>query len=202
MVDPKTLKYRNVTISGRICTGTSTLSQSLKKELGWEHWNAGQFFRDYCKKNNLFLENTSDRSEEISRQVDYGMRQSLKEKEGQLIEGWLSGFVAQGVKGALKVLLVCDNSLRIDRLVNRDGVTVAEAKEQIKKRELENVKKWTRVYKKEWKKWIPKSKQGVRRDDNYFDFWHSSLYDLVIDTYSNSRQETLKKVLKALEYKS
>lgn len=199
MVDPKTCKYRNITISGMICTGTSTLSQELVNKLGWSHWNAGQFFRDYCKKHGLELENTSDRSDDLSRQVELGMRKDLKEKEGQLMEAWLSGFVAQGLKGVLKILLVCDDSLRIDRFVNREGVSVDKAKELLRKREYENAKKWTRVYEKEWAVWVAKDKQSVRREEKFFDFWSPKLYDLVIDTYSNSREETLEIVVKKLE---
>ncbi|MBU1085516.1 MAG: cytidylate kinase family protein [Candidatus Beckwithbacteria bacterium] len=198
MVDPKTIKYRNITISGMICTGTSTLSGQLIEKLGWKHWNAGQFFRDYCKENKLKLENTSDRSDDLARQVEYGMRKDLQEKSGQLMEAWLSGFVAQGLKGVLKVLLVCDDSLRVDRFVNREGVKVEEAKDHLRKREHENAKKWTRVYKNEWAKWVAKDKQLLRREKNFFDFWHPDLYDLVIDTYSNSKEETLHTVLKSL----
>jgi len=198
MIKSKSLKYRNVTVSGKICSGTTTLSGLLEKEFGWKHWSAGEFFRDYCKKHNLDLEMASDRSDELSKKVDYGMKESLEKKEKQIIEGWLSGFVAQGVKGVLKVLLICDDGLRIDRLVNRERMGVNEAKEKIKTREYENAKKWTRVYKKEWSLWIPKDKQEVKTKEGWFDFWHPSLYDLVIDTYSNSREETLNLVLKEL----
>lgn len=198
MKKPKDYKYKNITISGMVCTGTSTLSQRLIKKLGWNYWNAGDFFRDYCKKHNLDLENTSDRSDDLSRQVEFGMRKDLQEKDSQLIEAWLSGFVAQGLDKVLKVLLVCDHRLRVDRFVNREGVTVDKAKEHIKKREHENTKKWTRIYEKEWGEWVAKDKQPLRREDGFYDFWHPSLYDLVIDTYSNSKEETSNKVLKEL----
>jgi cytidylate kinase len=198
MVDPKSLKYRNITVSGKICTGTSTLSRFLVKKLGWSHWNAGQFFRDYCKEHNLKLENSSDRSDDLSRQVEFGMRKDLQKKSGQLMEAWLSGFVAQGLDGVLKVLLVCDDSLRVDRFVNREGVSVKESKEHLLKREHENAEKWTRVYKKEWSEWVSEDKQGLKAKDDLYDFWHPDLYDLVIDTYSNSREETLSFVLKEL----
>ena len=75
---------------------------------------------------------------------------------------------------------------------------VVEAKDHIRKRERENNKKWTRVYQKEWFKWVAKDKQSVRREKKYFDFWHPDLYDLVIDTYKYSREETLDQVLKEL----
>ncbi|MCX6816672.1 MAG: cytidylate kinase family protein [Candidatus Beckwithbacteria bacterium] len=192
------MKFKNVTISGRVCTGTSTLSQLLTEKIGWRHWNAGQFFRDYCRENNLSLENASDRSDDLARKVDLEMRQNLQTKQKQIMEAWLSGFVAQGVEGVLKVLLVCDDSLRIDRLVNRDGMTVEKAKVRIKQREQENAKKWTRVYQKEWRLWLPQDKQKLKTPEGFFDFWHPALYDLVIDTYSNSKEETLKKVMEAL----
>jgi cytidylate kinase len=184
--------FTNVTISGRTCTGTTTLALLLKEKLKWQYWNAGQFFRDYCGKNNLKLEMASQRPDSLTRKVDFGMRDKLKQGKHQILEAWLAGFVAQGLKGVLKVLLVCEDSLRIDRLVNREGLTVERAKEMIKIREAENTKKWQRVYQKEWQLWVPQNQQVP------FDFWQPSLYDLVIDTYSNSREQTLSKVMEAL----
>lgn len=140
------MNYRNITISGLICVGSSTLASQLEEKLGWKYWNAGQFFRDYCKAHNLKLENTADRSDELSRKVDYGMRKDLKENSGLIFEGWLSGFVAQSVKGVLKILLYCGDGLRIDRFVNRENMGVEESKKHIFKREHENRKKWSRVY--------------------------------------------------------
>jgi cytidylate kinase len=61
-------------------------------------------------------------------------------------------------------------------------VRVEEAKSLIKKRERENFKKWTRLYKET-------------------NFWDKKYYDLIIDTYSHSREETLEKVLNKLGFK-
>lgn len=185
------LKYKNITVSGKICTGTSTLSKALAKVLGWEHWDAGTFFRNYCQQKGLKLEETDLRSDKLRRQIDYQVRKRLKTKKNLIHEGWLAGFFAQNLKGVLKILLVCDDALRIDRLVNRDNLSVKEAKKLLKERERQNHLVWKKCYAKEWKKWVGKKK---------IDFFDSKLYDLVIDTYKNSKEETLKMVLKELGY--
>ena len=64
--------------------------------------------------------------------------------------------------------------------------------------EEQNRRKWTRVYKEEWDKWVVKA--GMIGEDEPIDFWDPRLYDLIIDTYSNSREETLKKVLDKVGY--
>lgn len=198
-VDPEVLRYRNITVSGKICSGTSRLTDLLVDTLGWESWSAGEFFRDYCSKHGLKLEEASRRSDELTRKADYFMRARLEKEKGLILEAWLSGFVVQGIKGVLKVLLVCNDDLRVDRFVNRDRVSVDQAVKHIKKREEENLKKWQRLYAREWKKWVIDRK--TINEDEPIDFWDVRLYDLVIDTYSNSREETLSKVLEALGYK-
>ena len=175
------LKYKNITVSGLICTGTTTLAKSLVKKLGWQFWSGGEFFRGYCKKHGLALEASALRPDELSKKIDFGMQKRLRRDKHLIIEAWLAGFMAQGIDGVLKVLLVCDDALRIDRHVNREQMTVTKAKKLIFTREQENIKKWTRLY-------------GTS------DFFNPDKYDLVIDTYSHSRQETLKKVLNELGY--
>jgi cytidylate kinase len=207
MVDPKTLRYRNITISGLPGAGSSTLGRGLAKILGWEYFSGGDFMRAYAIKKGLFAKDSKVHhpatiySDKFDQEVDYGMRQSLKEKSGRILDSWLSGFVAQGIKGVLKILIFCsEDSIRVDRIVNRDRISVEEAKKHIFEREIQNLGKWTRMYKKEWALWVPKAKQHYRRG-KFLDFYHPDLYDLAIDTYENSRQETKAKALKALGYR-
>jgi hypothetical protein len=55
------------------------------------------------------------------------------------------------------------------------------------------------MYKKEWNDWVVGS--GKAKPGDPIDFWRPSLYDIVIDTYSSSREETLETVRKALQQK-
>jgi cytidylate kinase len=110
------------------------------------------------------------------------MTQQKLTRESELVyEAWLSGFVARDIKDVLKVLLVCDDALRVDRVVNRDKMTVADAKKQIESREQGNLKKWKEIY-------------------GDYNFWDPKYYDLVIDTYSSGPNETVGKVLDKLGY--
>ena len=96
------------------------------------------------------------------------------------------------------MLIICsDDAVRIDRIVNRDDVSVEEAKKHIMDRKQKNLEKWTRVYNKEWNEWVVA--KGLVKATDPIDFWLPSLYDVVIDTYSSSREQTLEKVLKVLQ---
>lgn len=189
-------KFRNITIAGLPGAGSSTLGINLAKALGWEYFAGGDFMRKYAVEKGLFDKNNKMHhpatvySDEFDREVDYSIRDRLTKDGGLIIDSWLSGFLAQGIDGVLKVLMVCgDDAVRVDRIVNRDGVSVKAAKAHIFEREQKNLGKWTRMYQKEWRDWVGEAK---------IDFYSPKLYDLVIDTYSHDREATLNLVLKKL----
>ncbi len=204
MVEPNSLKYKNITISGLPGAGSSTLGKGLAEKLGWEYFSGGDFMRKYAIEKGVFDKSSPVHhkatvyEDEFDKKVDYGMRESLEKDEGRILDSWLSGFMAQEVKKTLKVLVYCENDdIRVDRVVNRDKVSVEEAKNHIFEREEENLKKWTRMYKDEWEKWVLR-KIKIAKVKDCFDFYHKDLYDLSIDTYSHDREEALKIVLKEL----
>ncbi len=136
-------------------------------------------------------------NDEFDRKVDYEVRRTAKEESGNVMDAWLSGFMALGVEGTLKVLVECgDDAVRVDRIVNRDEVGVMEAKKHIFEREEKNLKKWQRMYKREWDEWVVKRR--LLPASASIDFWISDLYDLVIDTFSHSKEEALELVMKEL----
>ncbi|OGK24642.1 hypothetical protein A3A46_01245 [Candidatus Roizmanbacteria bacterium RIFCSPLOWO2_01_FULL_37_13] len=187
------LKYDNITISGGVAVGTSTLLYNLKhylKPYGWKFFSGGEFMRDYAIKKGFIPKNLKTHhtaavySDDFDKKIDYGMKERLQKEKLLVLESWLSGFMARGLKNTLRILLVCSNeAIRVDRVVNRDNVTIDEAKKFIKDREEVNFKKWHRLYGKH----------------NFFDPKH---YNLVIDTYSSGPLETTGKVLDKLGYKN
>lgn len=188
--------FRNVTIAGLPGAGSSTLGMNLAKALGWEYFSGGDFMRQYAIDRGLFDKNNKMHhpatvyGDEFDREVDYSIRGRLSKDDHLVVDSWLSGFLAQGIAGVLKVLLVCSNdAVRVDRIVNRDYVSVATAKDHIFDREKQNLTKWTRMYQKEWQEWVGESR---------IDFYSPKLYDLVIDTYSHDREATLNICLKKL----
>ena len=189
-------KFRNVTIAGLPGAGSSTLGMNLAKNLSWEYFSGGDFMRAYAISRGLFDQNNQMHhpatvySDKYDRQVDYSIRERLIKDSGLVVDSWLSGFLAQKVEGVLKILMICsDDSVRVDRIVNRDGVSVAAAKNHIFEREAKNLGKWTRMYQKEWHDWVGQQE---------IDFYSPRLYDLMVDTFSHDRDETLKLVLDQL----
>ena len=207
MTDLHDYRYQNITISGLPGGGSTTLLTLLKQELsldGWRGFSGGEFMRAYALEKGLFEEkggihhDARHYEDDFDRQVDMGMRDKLSQESHWIIESWLSGFLAQGVPDVLKILVYCsDDSVRIDRIVNRDKVTVDEAKQNMLDRYEANKSKWARMYADEWHQWVVKS--GTRPAESEIDFWHPDLYDLVIDTYSTNQQQTLQMVLNAIK---
>lgn len=170
--------------------GSTTLLNNLKEKLaplGWKFFSAGEFMRDYAIKKGLISKDSVNHhaatvySDDFDREVDGMMKKRLAEENNLVLEADLAGFIAQNIPGVLKILLVCDDALRIDRLVNREHITVEEAKIHLNTREEENVRKWKRLY-------------------GDYDFWDPKLYDLVIDTYKNGPNETSELVLDKMGY--
>ena len=130
-------------------------------------------------------------SDDFDKKIDFGMRETLKTKKGKILDSWLSGFMAQNIDGALKILVYCpEDAIRIDRLVNRDGLTVSKAKKHIFLRQKKNVSKWRRLYEQEWKEWVVD--KGLIEQEKEIWFWYPEMYDLAINTFKHSKEETLK----------
>jgi cytidylate kinase len=201
------MAYRNITISGLPGCGSTTLLKLLRESLGpsgWQAFSGGEFMRSYAIEKGIFKEqaglhhSAADYEDDFDRKIDMGMREKLSKEQHWILEAWLSGFLAQGVEGTLKVLLQCsDGAVRIDRIVNRDGVSVEEAKANIHSRTQANLAKWSRIYAKEWKDWVVD--RGLLGPDEPIDFWRPELYDVVIDTYGKNKEETLRQVLAKLQ---
>lgn len=200
-------KYYNITISGLPGAGSTTLLNHLKDDLavaGWKGFSGGEFMRAYAeekglfKKENKFHHSATDYEDEFDRQVDYGIREKLSQEKNWIIESWLSGFLAQGVPGVLKVLMICsDKAVKVDRLINRDQFTAEEAIAHIEKRYNQNLTKWRRLYAQEWQQWVVKA--GGAKNHDPIDFWRRNLYDLIIDTYSLNQEQATLAVINALK---
>lgn len=187
----KPLKYSSIAISGRPGAGRSTLLKNLKpylEPLGWQFFSGGDWARQFAiqsgkhKANDPSHHYATDYGDDIDHQIDQDMRNKLSDPAVHMaLESWIAGWNMRGAKHVLKVLLMCDDALRIDRIVNRDNMSVDDAKNHLFKREEANLAKWKRMY-------------------DVTDYWDPKYYDLVINTYSHGPQETLNLVLQALGY--
>lgn len=184
---------RNITVSGRIGTGKTTLAEHLGQKLGWGVLDGGKIFRRLSNEKGLHIKDTHKRPDDFDIAYEERIKKMLREEDGHIIQSHLAGFDAQGIKGVFKILVICRNeegkdktSVRIDRLMNRDGLSMAEAKEEVLEREKQNLEKFRRLYAKNDPNWV---------------YWDEKYYDLTVNTFSMNSKETLDFVLKKLGVK-
>lgn len=184
---------RNITVSGRIGTGKTTLAKHLADILGWSVLDGGKIFRKLTHEMGHHIKDTYKRPDSFDIAYEERIKKLLKEEENHVIQSHLAGFDAQGINGVYKILVICRNeegkdktSVRIDRLMNRDDIGVKEAKEEVIEREKQNLEKFRRLYAKDNPDWV---------------YWDDKYYDLTVNTYSLNQKEALDFVLKHINFK-
>lgn len=185
---------KNITISGRIATGKSTLALHLSNALGWDILDGGKVFRNLAKEKGFHISQKHKVPDEFDIAFDEEIKLILTKEKNHVLQSHLAGFVAQGIKDVYKILVVCDDengedkqSIRIDRIMNRDLVSVKKAREEIKIREEGDLKKYRRLY--------------VGNDQSWV-YWDKKYYDLIVNTYNLNQNEALNFVLKHIGYKA
>jgi len=184
-------KIRLITVSGRIASGSTTLAKKLAQTLNWRHVEGGEIFWEAIRqKLGLDAKDTGLRPDDEDKAFEQYQKQLLTQDQHIVLETKLAGFNAQGIDGVFKILVVCTDengedqtNIRIDRLVNREGMSIEKAKEEVLVREKNDIEKWQRLYADNNEAWV---------------YWDSRYYDLVINTYSHDQHQTLELAKKAL----
>lgn len=186
---------RIITVSGRIASGSTTLAKRIAEILGWRHIEGGEIFWEAVRqKLALSPKDTNLRPDEEDQVFDDKLKKTLKEDKHIVLETKLAGFNAEGIEGVFKILVICadrDGSdhteVRIDRLINREGLSLDQAKEEVLEREKNDLEKWRHMY--------------AHSDPNWV-YYDPKYYDVVINTYSHNQDESLRLALEAIGYKS
>ena len=181
---------KNITVSGRIGAGATTLAKNLARVLGWEMMDGGKLMRKVQAELGVDVEEALKRPDHFDIEYEEKIKKILKEESHHIIQSHLSGFDAQGIPQVFKILVVCEDEegndkkeVRIDRLVNRDSIAVEKAKHEIAKRDRQDREKWSRLY--------------ASGDPNWV-YWDKKYYDLIINTYSHNQEEVLKIALEKM----
>lgn len=181
---------RNITVSGRIGTGTTTLAKGLAAKLGWQVLEGGEIFAKIHQDLNLSELDVRDRPDSFDLAYEEKIKNMLQAGNHQIIQSHLAGFDAQGIDGVFKILILCEDEngndkteIRIDRVMHRRNISLDEAKEEVRVREEQNLTKWRRLYANNDELWVN---------------WDKKYYDLVINTYTHNPQQTLEVALAAL----
>ncbi len=163
--------------------GTTTLMKNLMpflEPLGFSFTSTGIMMRQKMKE---FKNPRADLLDDaIHSHVEEDVFKLLSSEEPCVVEGWLAGFIARELPHTLRVLVTAsDINVRVDRVVNRDHMTVSEASNMIREREKANFNTWRRIY-------------------GDFDFWAPDYYHVSIDTCLLGQNESVGKVLDILGY--
>ena len=184
---------KNITVSGRIGSGATTLAKKIAEALGWKVLEGGVLFEKIHEELKLDESEANSRPDSFDLAYEEKIKKLLREENRFVIQSHLAGFDAQDIDGVFKILVVCEDQegndkadIRIDRLVNRRGISVEQAKHEASKREKEHLEKFRRLY--------------ANNDQNWV-YWDKKYYDLIINTYSHNQEETLKIALEVIGYK-
>lgn len=139
------MKYTHITIAGKICTGKSTVRHYLENALGWHGLSTGELFRAYAREHNLQLEKAEEQ-DKIGREVDTMIQQKLRNEQHLVIDTWINGVLSAGLPDVGKVLLICNDKVRIQRFMTREKVPFNEAKKRIAARENALLTKLSAMY--------------------------------------------------------
>lgn len=182
---------RIITVSGRIGAGSTTLAKGIAHHLGWKHMEGGEIFWEAIRsKMDVDSKDTHLRPDQEDQLFDDQLKKILFENREIVMETKLAGFNAQGIPGIFKVLVVCEDhsgqdqtQIRIDRLVNREGKHVEDAKKEVLEREKNDLEKWRHMYADDDENWV---------------YFNPQYYDLVINTFDHNKEDTLKIAIEAL----
>lgn len=183
-------EIKNITISGRIGSGATTLAKSLSKKLNWDLLEGGELFEKIMADLNLDQSLAESRPDHFDLEYEEKIKKMLTNEKHHIIQSHLAGYDAQGIDGVYKILVICEDKhgidmqdIRIDRLVNRDGKSVADAKAEVLEREKEHLAKFRRLYADNDPEWV---------------YWQPKYYDLVINTFDHNKEEAYKLTLEKL----
>jgi cytidylate kinase len=184
---------RIITVSGRIAAGSTSLAKHIAQTLHWKHLEGGEVFWEAVRRRmDLSPKDTNLRPDEEDVLFDDKLKEILAKDDHIVLETKLAGFFSQGTEGVFRVGVVCDNEagvdqaeIRIDRLVNREHVSVHDAKAEVLEREKNDLEKWRSLYAEGDPEWI---------------YWDKDYFDLIINTYSHDPDESLAIVLESIGY--
>lgn len=173
-----------ITIGGLSGTGKGTVAKLLAERLGFEYQSAGNFFREIAKERGYesilalqqAIHTAGAKDTSVDELVDARTREFGEAHDRFVIEGRLC---AHMIPQAFKVLLLCDDHIRFERIAQREQKPIDLVVQETKEREHLYTNFYRRFY----------------HIDAYNDPKH---YDVVIDTSAILPDEIVTQIINAL----
>jgi len=169
------MSYRSITLSGPVASGSTTTARLLSEQLKIPYKSAGDFFRQYMLKHNIPLPEKEKVPDDIERKIDEELTDLAASKKLIIIDSLYIGYFARNMPQVLKVLLTCDQNIRIQRALSRTH-THKETEEDVKRRDRAHDLKFRKLY----------------ANENFLD---PKFFDLVIDTTNTSVEKVVQNII-------
>lgn len=167
-----------ITVSGLAGSGKDTVAKEIARVFKLKFVNAGDIQRKFAEKEKISL---PDSSKKLPAEVDYQMDlQTLKlaVRGGYVIAARLAGWVA-GDFADCRIFIRCPQKIRIQRVMKRDCLPLNQAIKMIKERDIDDQKRYWRLYK--------------------INLKNKKIYDLIIDNNKSTLKELKRKTIQAVK---
>lgn len=169
---------------GESGTGKSASAKALVARFGLKHKSAGDFVREVAQSKGITLlqiEALAANDPQYDFEVDWRTTNYGREEDDFVFDGRLA---AECIRDAVKVLLVCEDEVRYQRIAASRNMTYEQAKHETDTREASYRERFKRYY-------------GIED----FQDRRKYCFDLVVDTASNPVERVVELVSECLKKK-
>ncbi|MFT4243894.1 MAG: (d)CMP kinase [Candidatus Woesearchaeota archaeon] len=152
-----------ITLFGLAGTGTSSVGKELSSRFNLEFNSSGNMFRELAQKNNMSLAEFGaycEKNPDVDKELDASITQYGIKNDNFVFDSRLAWYT---IPQSFKVKLECDENVRVQRIIEREGGDSQKVKEEMNVREQGNRKRYQEYY----------------NIENYSDDIH---FDIIIDT--------------------
>ena len=180
-----------ITVTGMPGSGKSTLAKNIAKELGLEHYSAGDLLRHIAKERGmglLQLHHAMEEDKSVDEELDRRTEKFGKEMDNFVIDGrvaWhfipnsIKVFVKIDLKAAATRVFADTVAGKEERSEESENISLEETMKNMEERMELNRTRYKRLY-------------GI-------DYLDDNNYDIVVDTTESGIEETKEKVLNQIK---
>ena len=137
-----------LTVSGPPGSGKSTNAAAVAEAFNLDHVSGGDIFRDLAAERGLSpveFNELAEEDDQIDRDLDARLREIAIEEDDLVLESRLAGWLA-GDHADLKIWLDAPRAVRAERIADREAKPVDVAREETRRREDSEQKRYREYY--------------------------------------------------------
>ena len=137
-----------LTVSGPPGSGKSTNAAAVAEAFDLDHVSGGDIFRDLAAERGLSpveFNELAEEDDQIDRDLDARLREIAVEEDDLVLESRLAGWLA-GDHADLKIWLDAPRAVRAERIADREAKPVDVAREETRRREDSEQKRYREYY--------------------------------------------------------